>query len=60
MTIARLTDYALSVDSTNMTEYIARDKFDKCLYYNKITHTIYDNNYIQLNSIKNTDKNDRQ
>lgn len=51
--IARLTNYALSEDSPRMHEYKARDKYDKVLFYNTLEHTIYDNNYIQLESIKN-------
>lgn len=58
-TISRLTDRALTNDSPAMVEYLNRNKFNKVLFYNTLSHTIYDNNYLPLLSIKNNDKDKR-
>ena len=52
-TIARLTGSALTQDSPLMHEYLSRGKFEKVLFYNTLEHTIFDNNYLPLASIKN-------
>ena len=52
-TVARITGNILTNDSPMMFEYLAREKFDKVLFYNTLEHTIYDNNYLPLASIKN-------
>lgn len=52
-TVARITGNQMTQDSPLMFEYLAREKFDKVLFYNTIQHTIYDNNYLPLASIKN-------
>ena len=54
--LTRLTSYALSLDSPQMTEYIARAKYDKVLFYNTIEHKVFDNNYLPLLSVKNATK----
>lgn len=45
-TIARMTGYTISADNPKLAEYMARDKFNKILWFNTLNHTIYDNNYI--------------
>lgn len=52
-TLSRLTGGALNNDSPLMHEYLARSKYDKVLFYNTLEHTIFDNNYLPLASIKN-------
>lgn len=57
-TIARATNYTISADNPKLNEYNARDKFKKILWFNTLTHTIYDHNYLPLLSPKQNDISD--
>ena len=51
-TIARATGYTISADNPKLLEYNARSKFKKILWFNTLTHVIFDYNYLPLLSPK--------
>lgn len=58
--ISKLTGNMLNTDSEFMYEYIVRDKPTKCLFYNQITQTIFDFNYLSIDSFAKANQDDNE